>query len=511
MEQKALIRRSTNGRPQWRRPLCLSLPALLTFTGGVGFLIADSLSPPSQACRAAGALVLIAATAIQVLSLRRIWRNPALLEVRDSRRRRYFYRWLIAGWIGCYATAVGFGSRPGIEVLFAGLVAVWYAVWLWLRTRDVALPAVASRIWQSPSLRLIGRSLAIVLFGVAAAEFGLRLYSCVDEQLSSRIAVEAIKAQSAFVPYRDVAKNRDVTSEPPSSEQSPAADGAFRIAILGDEVALSHCGETCCLGELARRLSNVRVANYGLPMAGPREYLAVFHDEVAPSEPDLVLCFVSVDSDVTEQIPLPGPFDWRGLKLCQLADRPLGMDVGTGLLAESDVASVSQRRHGRSEFLQDRARHLSVCRAPMGAEMRSRWDETFARLTALSAECRERRLDFGIVVVPGDFQVNTALRETLQRRLGYASQNVDITLPQRRLALFAHQQEMELLDLLPHLEGAGPTAFGHNDHRLSDHGAALAAEAVGAWIDHGFSDQIAAAGRKRVTFTADLSRTALRR
>ncbi len=511
MEQKALIRRSTNGRTQWRRPLCLSLPALLTLTGGVGFLIADFLSPPSQSCRAAGALVLIAATAIQAIALRSIWRKPALLEVRDSRRRRYLYRWLIAGWIGCYAVAVGFGSRPGIEVLFAAMAAAWYAVWLWLRTCDADLPGVAGRIWRSPSLELIGRSLATVLFGVAAAEFGLRLYSCADEQLSSRIAVEAIKAQSAFVPYRNAANDREAIGESPSPLQQPAADGAFRIAILGDEVALSHCGETCCLGELERRLPNVRIANFGLPMAGPREYLAVFHDEVAPSEPDFVLCFVSVDSDVTEQIPLPGPFDWRGLKLCQLADRPLGMDLATGLLADAGIASVWRRCRGRCEFLQDRARHLSVCRAPMDAEMRDRWDKTFGHLVALSDECRERKVDFGIVVVPGDFQVNAALCETLQRRLGYSSRNVDITLPQRRLVLFARQQQMELLDLLPQLEGAGPAAFGHNDHRLSDCGAAVAADAVGEWIEHGFSDQIAAAERKRAIYAADMSRTGRRR
>jgi hypothetical protein len=511
VEQKALIRRSTNGRPPWRRLLCLSLPASLTFIGGVGFLIADSLRPPSHACRATGALVLIASAAIQAMALRRIWRKPALFEVRDSRRRRYLYRWLIAGWLGCYAAAVGFGSRPGIEVLFAGMAAVWYAAWLWMRTCDVGLPGVAGRIWRSPSLGLIGRSLATVVFGVAAAEFGLRLYSCANEQLSSRMVVDAIKAQSAYVPYRDVTNRRKVTSESPSPVQPAANDRTFRIAILGDEVALSQCGETCCLRELQRRLSNVRVTNFGLPMAGPREYLAVFHDEVAPSAPDLVLCFLSVDSDVTEQIPLPGLFDWRGLKLCQLADRPLGMDLATGLLADADIALSWHRRHGRCEFLQDRARHLSVCRAPMGAEMRTRWDEIFARLVALSDECRERQLDFGIVVVPGDFQVNPALCETLQRRLGYSSNNVDIKLPQRRFALFAQQQQLELLDLLPHLENAGPAAFGHNDHRLSDRGAAVAADAVGTWIERGFSEQLAAAGRKRAIYTADLSRTALRR
>ncbi len=67
---------------------------------------------------------------------------------------------------------------------------------------------------------------------------------------------------------------------------------------------------------------------------------------------------------------------------------------------------------------------LVACRTPIDTRIRSRWQRIYASLDNVIAGCQEAQVPLALVVVPGEFQVNAELRETLLRRSGLAAEQL---------------------------------------------------------------------------------------
>ena len=505
MEQRFPTRQLTAGRPSWRRLLLVSSPAAILCIAGISCLAVDWRNPPSQPCRGISGLFFLAAAVFHTGLLRRVWNGGPSFVTTDGPRRKHLRHWFLSGCILCYAVTILIGPRPGIGLLLLGLLTLWSTICIWVKLRPTSTPEmIGSRAWSKP-IRFAGRGAMWALYAAAMTEATLRLHAFVDNDVEARLVVDAIKAQPEAEAFR---QKLGATT---STARKNQPHRAFRIAMIGDEVVLCPQGQQHCVSGLERQLPELEIANFGLPMAGPREYQAVLQHEVAAHPADLVLCFISVGSDITEQMPLPGAFDWRGLKICQLADRWANTNVASGLFARSDASPCYRAHHERGDYLEARAKALAVCRSPMIPQMRERWDQVLDHVESISERCRNRGVEFGMVVVPSDFQVNRALCSTLQRRMGYSDKQFDRELPQRRLAIYARRRGMLLLDLLPHLEATGALAFGHNDYRLSKEGAVATAVALRQWIEHGFGKELAAIADSRVEYVADSAHAAMRR
>src|SRR5438552_980804 len=132
--------------------------------------------------------------------------------------------------------------------------------------------------------------------------------------------------------------------------------------------------------------------------------------------------------------------------------------------------------------MQVTAGQLSVCRCPMDDRMRRRWREALGHLEELAAVCRRHKIATALLVAPSVPQLDARLRGTLCRRAGYRSDEVDVRLPQRQLASFAQQQDLPLIDLLPHFGRTEQSTFAPSGCQWNDLGNRLAAEALGAWL-----------------------------
>jgi hypothetical protein len=77
--------------------------------------------------------------------------------------------------------------------------------------------------------------------------------------------------------------------------------------------------------------------------------------------------------------------------------------------------------------------------------------------------------------------VNAALRDVLLRRAGYEPGDLDWELPQRRLATFAQQRQVPLIDLTPHLQLQTGT-FARYEQQFSPVGHAIAADVIGHFV-----------------------------
>jgi len=345
--------------------------------------------------------------------------------------------------------------------------------------------------WRAPapsrSRRLLRRTImAAVLF--LAAEAVLRL---VERAHGGRLPGEHFAASLKLPPGSQFAGrsvNRlgywddEFQVEPPP--------GVFRVAVLGDGLTLSGSYKTNCLSLLEPLVPGIEIYHFGLPRAGPREFAAQFVLDVAEFQPHLVLAFFSVGDDVTGQSHSHAAFDWHGVRLARLVtellpERPSKNTVLDGASAAADY----------EDYLRQCVQRLAVCRTPIDDELDRLWRQSLAQLGDLLRQCRRRELPLALVVVPVEYQVDRRLCETLRRRAGYEPGQLDLELPQRRLAQFASAHDLPLIDLLPHLRASEKSPYLRQASNWNDEGHALAGQALRGLLQAHFGETIAVVPR----------------
>jgi hypothetical protein len=276
-------------------------------------------------------------------------------------------------------------------------------------------------------------------------------------------------------------------------ETSPRP-GRFRVAAIGSSVPLSGTSASNCLALLERRVPGIEVYNFGVPEIGPSNYAAQLKADVAGFRPDLVLAFISIGDDITTA-PLgaeaPSAFDWRSLRSLQW----IGGTLGLSTRIASPCDSVPSAPADYEGYLRHSAHRLAICRTPIEPAMHQRWRQTMGHLDGLVRACRRRSIAVALVLVPSEFQVCPGLCETLSRRVGYEANQIDLELPQRRLAGFAHERSLPVLDLLPHFRASASSPYNRHQCQLSDHGNQLVTETIGGWLQTRFGGERLVAGK----------------
>ena len=315
-----------------------------------------------------------------------------------------------------------------------------------------------------------------------AVELVLRLYGLtMDDRLAARLVARGQTMPPGMERNGGTANALGYWDEPFQVERQ---DDVLRVAALGDATAvLSGTPRTNCLNQLETRVADVEVYNFGLAAAGPQEYAAQLRYDVAPYRPDVVLSFVSVDSDLHESLALPGWFDWRGLRLVQHG------------LGEAAGARDADGRRGRptasrQSYLRSAVRQTSVCRTPIPDKMRAQWETVFADLRDLTTQCRRRSMTLVLVVVPARFQFDEPLRAELCRRSGCPEGQLDVDLPQRKIIAFAAETDVAVIDLLPHFRASREMLYARNARHLSDSGNQITADVLCRWMQQHYSDEI---------------------
>jgi hypothetical protein len=440
---------------------------------------------PAQPYRAPTAIVLVILSALQARFALRLWRRQHTRSL-DFAQRSLFWKSLFAGGVLCYVAGLFLGPNPGVGYLFVAGLAIWYTVALAV----LVVPPPKFSGWlqrnRNGFLQRFGHALVASLMLSVGAEAVLRLYSLLaDDPLPASYV-----ASTLALPPGEHHAGQLVNAEGYWDEEfrRQPRPGVFRIAVLGDGVTLSGSAQTNLLSRVERTVPGIEIYNFGLPAAGPREYAAQLMHTVASYHPDLVLTFFSVGDDVTEEVPLPGMFDWRNLRLYQWSARSGFPRDDTASLVRLPAANTASRE----EYLSHAAARLDVCRTPISDDLSRRWHDATKYLGEIDEYCRRRGIAAALVVVPSELQVNAQLCETVRRRTGLEAKNVDINLPQRRLVDFAHQRELPVVDLLPPLRAASGTLYARNQHHWNERGHAVAAEALGRWIKHRYGSQLGA-------------------
>lgn len=419
----------------------------------------------------AGAILMATAVAQGKLALK------SLKQQRHVRtnvfRRGVFWKSLFVGIVLCYAGSLLLGPDPATPFVFVSAVSLWYTLLL----LPIAVNPQILETWKRISQRKIPRRSAAFVYHalllLVCAELALRGYTWTNS--NPWLAGNLLRprplnvATAGFVGPATPAVTLD-------------RDSRFHVAIVGDEVTLGGIHNDGALSQLEVLVPGIRVTNFSMPQAGPREYASELTDRVLDCQPDLVLTFVSVGEDILSESAGAELFDWRSLQLSQL---PLARQ-----LARTRVKDTPDTSTDPADFLQLLGRELSVCRTPIDTATERRWKKTFRHLDGLVRECQRSQIEMALVVVPSQFQVNQVLCETLCRRMGYQHQQLDLDLPQRKLATFAGDRKVECVDLLPHLRLCDEPPYERSTRQWNTTGAAVAVRTIGGWLQARYGEVI---------------------
>lgn len=446
---------------------------------------ADS-SAPAEDYRAAAMIVLAACGLWQLALIRRAWRTRDRLKVVTMGIMSPFWQSLLLCLAGSYALALTIGPGVAAQNVFAALAVFSYTLNL---ARFVRGPG--SRVnppWQDHRSPFGPRRAAIwalcgLILLASATELGLRIH----ETLTRQPLLVQDRVRRATLPpgveFHGRTSNRLGYWD--EEFQAPQAN-EYRVVVLGDELTLAGDATSNFVTQLEAQASDVNVLHFGINGASPAEYVVTLAAEAAPYQPQLVLVVVNLANDVTEQKSLPGPFDWRGLRLCAWTARTWGVPQPP---VQEPVASETRSR-GRfqlagavtadvvtesanddtafgdtfyQQLLHAAEQQLTLCRQPISPELERQWAATQASLLDLQETCRELNCRLVVVLAPSRLQVDGKLRDVAARRSGCGADDVDAGLPQRQLANFAESAGITTVDLTPILEQAAGAGYLQNE------------------------------------------------
>ncbi len=414
------------------------------------------------------AFVLLACAAWQVWVLAGRWRQGCLHAVRGTYFCVHFWQSLLSGAAVLYLIALCIGPIFGLGWAWLAAVALWQNV---LLLPLAASPQVTEDWRRWLETHRPGRLNWLVAASVALLGIGegtLRMQGMFGDQFDSPETFELARLEANAGGF-DVGTDWTAAFE--------VDRGRFRVALLSDDSRGAANVAALC-GRIQQAVPGAEVISLKVSLAEADG--AELAAELAESMPDVVLAVLPACSEWAPAQTKRSVFDRKRFELSRVV-------FGS---AEADRETPTKSQADYETFLNELGGDLAACRTPLDDTMRERWERTFAELDEAVDTCRTAKVPLALVVVPGELQLNQGLRTTLVRRLGMTPKQVDVELPQRRLAGYAQQRAVPLVDLLPHLRLCRQAVYERNQTELSDRGNIVAASAIGGWLESRYSDQM---------------------
>ncbi len=428
--------------------------------------------------KAPGPLVAPAAIVLLICGLFQAWmiwqvvRGGQVSRVSEQVLHFVFLRRLALAAALAYLAALAIGPFPNLGW-------AWLAVVAAAQTLLVLPLAVSPRVaedWRRWTEGHTSRQLSWLVYAatvmIFASEGALRVYrQATDVALLPVAAAAEIEAGML----------------PGASPENPFAAisldsikaGRFRVALLGQP---SEPAAIRLSNRVQQTLPGAEIVSLPVTLDDRDLRAHEVTAEVDAVRADLVLIVLPVCEDLAREAVRASVFDWRRMELASLV--------------AADSVKASQTSPARAQdfetYLGEVSTHLAACRTPLSDTMRERWERTYAALDRAVAGCRAADVPLALVIVPGEFQLNPGLRDTLLRRGGVSPEQFDAELPQRRLAGYAQQREVPLVDLLPHLRLCREAVYERHATTLNEQGNQAAASAISGWLASRYGDRLAA-------------------
>lgn len=431
---------------------------------------------------------LVAGTIFGVTALR-VLRAPERLS--RYVRGLTFWRWLAGGVIAMFFIVGLWNYSLDDDWLRGPSCRALCALWLAMMLVPLAAPGAGlerGRSWlTSAPFRLADLLMGNFVLLVLLCETALRAWTLFTGQ--DPLMLERVAARRMPPGVHEHGVRANSLGFPDQEFQVGRPSGIRRIAALGDSfsVGVRVAYEENYLTLLEEKLPGVEVLNFGVSGTGPREYRKLLSDTVWPYQPDLVLVPIFVGNDIQQWIPTPKlrKFEPDALHSVVFLQR-LGRLVRERWRGPSTEGSLFSMRvspqFSERTYVEMSATRLDVCRLPQTPFITRCWQRALAELELIVADCKAHDVPLAVLVLPDELQVNQDLRRRGLAHRGLSDSDVDVLLPQRRLAEFCASRGVPCLDLEPALRTAGGAAYYPNDSHWNALGNRLAADAASPWL-----------------------------
>jgi hypothetical protein len=409
-----------------------------------------------------------------------IQRSPICLLPAISRR---VFTGVVAAYVSC---SLVLGGSPAAKPVFYFLALLWGSlVLLWARKLDgrVAAPEPGEKPSRFKRLEVIAFNAALAL---TLSEVALR--TCAIWGGVSPLIEDTMDAYRLTPGYAYGSGLRgNALGYPGRDFQLDKEPGRFRVAALGDSFAVGPAVPYAdnYLNLLEAEHPGTEVYNFGVSGIGPREYLTILRRDVWRYRPDLVLLSIFVGNDITESMATPRHLDPRQSATYLLLTRGWRL-VRARWAGSEPIAGAGEQACPtglpESTFFEIESRRLEVClRLPTPA-LEKKWKSALVYLSEVAAECRRHHVPLGTVLIPDEFQVNSAVLAQALKCRGLERDNVDLKMPQRRLLDFFADQAVPCLDLMPAFATEVDT-YAPRDTHWNVQGNHLAARRIRQWLE----------------------------
>lgn len=489
------VRRTGRQTGPRRGLACLAGVAIAQAAVGVGWLVEHWRAAELGRYQAsAGTLFLILAF-VQLLRLARAWRKATPFDPQRLLRYAPFWGLHLLGVVAACGLAFTVGPANDVAYLFALVLAIQYTMaGFWV----LVSPVAASRVvpWlDDRRLRTSSATVAALLAGVLTLELAL----WARERFTQGPAVSEAVQEATTAPQHDPAPRLERAALAGSAKTQLAIHvaPAAQLRLANPHIAFVTTNDAAqpidcaTLVEEQLRGAKLRVIPSG---DGSVEQIAAACFADKPwREPNLVLVFVAVSHRLSSRAAPASWFDWRAWRVATMfVDAEAASEPKTNIATVAAVAppqgqhsaqhAQQQTQQRQEQHLRDGVRTLRLCRTETDETVDEAWQDLWTRLAGLNRHCTRRGAELALVVVPAEFQVRPELYSVLRRRGGFTPEELDIELPQRRLAAFAHEQSIAVIDLLPHLRAAGAPVFERHAERLNAAGNRVTADTLARWL-----------------------------
>jgi hypothetical protein len=136
-------------------------------------------------------------------------------------------------------------------------------------------------------------------------------------------------------------------------------------------------------------------------------------------------------------------------------------------------------------FREVEARRLAVCLRDPSGSLEKNWRRSLGWLQDIVDECHAHQVPLAVVLIPDEFQVNLTVLDKALTVAPWQREELELELPQRRLAAFFAGRGVPCLDLLPSFRGV-PDTYAVRDTHWNVRGNRLAADCLTRWFKESF-------------------------
>jgi GDSL-like Lipase/Acylhydrolase family len=413
-----------------------------------------------------------------------------LVRLIHSKPLWQLFRRTFAGIVLLYIPTSWFLGETSIaRPVYFTLTGMWISFqigWTWMR-RHRPFTAISQARLKLAVFELTIFNLAFALF---LGEYSLRLYSSWSGR--SFLVSDAIEVYK-LVPGHDYGGGLRGNNfgYPGSDFIREKRPGIRRVAVLGDSFAVGPAVPFAdnFLTLLGQELPEVEVYNFGVSSTGPREYRQILQEDVWQFQPDIVIVCVFIGNDITESLATPHGMSIRKTALYQFLNRASRLArerARQPVLSISSAADQFPRPPlAEATFREIEARRLLVCQTPPSPDLEKKWQRALSHLEQIIVDCKSRQVPVGFVLIPDEFQVNSAVLTTALQDANLEFDEVELDLPQRRLRAFCTDRDVPCLDLKPFFQDA-PDTYAFHDTHWNVRGNRLAAEKMAGWLNRCF-------------------------